>query len=214
VGYEELGEVLYGLVPRRPPPKERGRERRRRSGLPESGGVFKGESCLPEPSSCLWPRRRTDPRAELVTMDIERIDRDMMYDGFLLIISPPTRSHALSTCNGGCHSPQRPYKPPPFLSFPSSPKMSTRPPPAPTHVHRACSTCTAPFQHEPVWISDPKESDPEHPRNRTFILCFDGTGDFFDKDVSQSPGPSYPRPRLELNTGICRSPTSRSSLRC
>jgi hypothetical protein len=48
----------------------------------------------------------------------------------------------------------------------------------------ACFTCDPPFQHKRVWISDPKTADPEDPRGRTLVLCFDGTGDSFDADVS------------------------------
>ena len=43
----------------------------------------------------------------------------------------------------------------------------------------ACFTCTPPYQHPRVWI-------PDGPTDRTLVLCFDGTGDSFDQDVSQA----------------------------
>ena len=58
----------------------------------------------------------------------------------------------------------------------------------------ACFTCTPPFQHPREWIPDPNG-----PRNRALVLCFDGIGDLFDQDVSRSPNRSYLASRLELN---------------
>ena len=43
-----------------------------------------------------------------------------------------------------------------------------------------CFTCTPPYEHPRVWI-------PDAPRPRTLVLCFDGTGDSFDQDVSPTP---------------------------
>jgi hypothetical protein len=47
----------------------------------------------------------------------------------------------------------------------------------------ACFTCTPPYQHAREWQPDPNTPD----RGRTLVLCFDGTGDSFDQDVS-TPG--------------------------
>ena len=47
-----------------------------------------------------------------------------------------------------------------------------------------CFACTPIYEHERQWI--PK-SIPGMARN--LVLCFDGTGDSFDKDVSQLPHP-------------------------
>ena len=44
-----------------------------------------------------------------------------------------------------------------------------------------CSACKPAYEHERRWISNPKDG-PE--RKRTLVLCFDGTGDSFDQDVS------------------------------
>jgi hypothetical protein len=86
----------------------------------------------------------------------------------------------------------------------------------------ACFTCRPPFQHKREWISDPKitghgntdpkTANPKRSRGRTLVLCFDGTGDSFDEDVSQFFSPSHPVSRQELITcGIRRTPTSYSS---
>ena len=48
----------------------------------------------------------------------------------------------------------------------------------------SCFSCTPPYEHPRVWI-------PNGPTGRTLVLCFDGTGDSFDQDVSQPPNPSY-----------------------
>ena len=47
----------------------------------------------------------------------------------------------------------------------------------------ACYTCTPPFEHPREWKPDPESPD----RHRTLVLCFDGTGDSFDQDVSTIP---------------------------
>ena len=47
-----------------------------------------------------------------------------------------------------------------------------------------CFTCTPPYKHERDWV--PKPDAPG--RERTLVLCFDGTGDSFDQDVSRSSG--------------------------
>ena len=52
-----------------------------------------------------------------------------------------------------------------------------------------CSACD-PSDHQRVWI-------PDGPTARTLVLCFDGTGDSFDEDVSQPSSPSY------LRSGSC-----------
>lgn len=44
----------------------------------------------------------------------------------------------------------------------------------------ACFTCTPPYQHARQWKPDPDTPG----RPRTLVLCFDGTGDSFDQDVS------------------------------
>lgn len=86
--------------------------------------------------------------------------------------------------------------------------MTTIPPPAPTAIAEGtasdqdpnkCFACAPPLEHDRVWISNPKTSDPEHPRSRTLVLCFDGTGDLSKDHVSQFFSPSYPWSRLELN---------------
>lgn len=51
-----------------------------------------------------------------------------------------------------------------------------------------CFACTPPYKHDRVWIPDTTE--------RTLVLCFDGTGDSFDHDVSR---PSSLGPGLQLN---------------
>ena len=48
-----------------------------------------------------------------------------------------------------------------------------------------CFSCTPPYKHRRAWV-------PEVHSQRTVVLCFDGTGDSFDKDVSQLPSPSHP----------------------
>ena len=58
----------------------------------------------------------------------------------------------------------------------------------------ACFTCTPPYLHPREWIPNPNSE-----RNRTLVLCFDGTGDSFDQDVSRSSDHSYLRSCLELN---------------
>jgi len=45
-----------------------------------------------------------------------------------------------------------------------------------------CFTCTPPYKHDRVWKPDPNSPD----RRRTLVVCFDGTGDSFDQDVSGS----------------------------
>ncbi|KAF9645435.1 hypothetical protein BDM02DRAFT_3101283 [Thelephora ganbajun] len=44
----------------------------------------------------------------------------------------------------------------------------------------ACFTCTPPYEHLREWKPDPDNPD----RQRTLVLCFDGTGDSFDQDNS------------------------------
>jgi hypothetical protein len=58
----------------------------------------------------------------------------------------------------------------------------------------ACFACTPLYEHPRKWVPDPNG-----PRARTLILCFDGTGDSFDKDVSQPSTPSYLGSLLKLN---------------
>ena len=68
----------------------------------------------------------------------------------------------------------------------------------------ACFTCAPPYQHSREWIPDPNGS-----KDRRLVLCFDGTGDSFDEDVSQFSSSAYSGSRLGLITcGICRIPMS------
>jgi Uncharacterized alpha/beta hydrolase domain (DUF2235) len=46
----------------------------------------------------------------------------------------------------------------------------------------ACFSCTPPYEHAREWIPNPEDKN-LHPA-KTLILCFDGTGDSFDEDVS------------------------------
>jgi hypothetical protein len=155
--------------------------------------------------SCLRPGRNR----ERVGRGVENIIR-----GGLLSSLSHQSSSALGTCDGARRPPQRPHKPPHFARFPHSsmstaplPAPATPlptpiapqhtpvtplPTPAPVKTNDgllgplvdACFSCRPPFQHKRVWISDPKTADPEDPRGRTLVLCFDGTGDSFDADVS------------------------------
>ena len=63
--------------------------------------------------------------------------------------------------------------------------------------------------HEPQWTDG--VVPPGH-KNRTLIVCFDGTGDKFDADVG--PPQHSVVPFLELITDYCRIPTSFNSSRC
>jgi len=46
---------------------------------------------------------------------------------------------------------------------------------------KACFSCGPPYDHLREW-----KPNPDIPgRERTLVLCFDGTGDSFDQDVSQ-----------------------------
>lgn len=51
----------------------------------------------------------------------------------------------------------------------------------------ACFSCTPPYQHPREW-----KPDPDSDRSRTLVLCFDGTGDSFDQDVSRATLGSHP----------------------
>ena len=44
-----------------------------------------------------------------------------------------------------------------------------------------CFACNPPYKHPREWKPDP-DSPERH--GRTLVLCFDGTGDSFDQDVS------------------------------
>lgn len=63
------------------------------------------------------------------------------------------------------------------------------------------------FESERAWIPEPEAvwSDPKHPedtvRPRTLVLCFDGTGDQFDNDVSGR------RVMAMFYSQKCRTPT-------
>jgi len=46
---------------------------------------------------------------------------------------------------------------------------------------KTCFSCTPPDLHSREWKPDPDSPS----RERTLVLCFDGTGDSFDEDVSQ-----------------------------
>lgn len=39
--------------------------------------------------------------------------------------------------------------------------------------------------YKPVWVPDPESPTEKDSRPRTLVLCFDGTGDQFDDDVSE-----------------------------
>lgn len=58
-----------------------------------------------------------------------------------------------------------------------------------------CFACNPPYEHRRVWI-------PDGPRERTLVLCFDGTGDSFDQDVSQLSSPLSLGSCLNLNAGF------------
>lgn len=47
---------------------------------------------------------------------------------------------------------------------------------------KSCFVCSPPYKHLREWIPDPNHLN----RPRTLVLCFDGTGDSFDQDVSRS----------------------------
>jgi len=71
------------------------------------------------------------------------------------------------------------------LSSPSSPEMPVVPLLCPAvacdtynPASDTCFACDPPYRHRRVWI-------PDGPTPRTLVLCFDGTGDSFDNDVSQ-----------------------------
>ena len=63
---------------------------------------------------------------------------------------------------------------------------------------KTCTACTTERKHRREWISEPSGPD----RQRTLVLCFDGTGDSFDKDVSQLTSPSHLESPLTLSTGL------------
>ena len=73
---------------------------------------------------------------------------------------------------------------PPQLLTPVSPEghaVDLRPPlvrSPPSHPPEKCITCD-PSDHPRQWTHPPGSP----PRHRTIVLCFDGTGDSFDKDV-------------------------------
>lgn len=109
----------------------------------------------------------------------------------------PTKSchrfSVLSISNGRCHSFKRPYKYqpiPPYLTSPSSPTMSTLSVRAPGPITlggstvypdtNSCFVCTPPYGHSREWLPNPDTPG----RARTLVVCFDGTGDSFDQDVS------------------------------
>jgi len=46
---------------------------------------------------------------------------------------------------------------------------------------KACFACDPPYEHLREWKPDPNGLE-RH--GRTLVLCFDGTGDSFDEDVS------------------------------
>ena len=103
------------------------------------------------------------------------------------------RFSVLSIANGRCHSSREPYKyqlVPLHHTPPSSPTMSTISARAPGAITiggatvypdtNSCFACTPPFDHQRDW--QPKPDTPG--RARTLVVCFDGTGDSFDQDVS------------------------------
>jgi hypothetical protein len=59
---------------------------------------------------------------------------------------------------------------------------------------KLCFSCDHPNEHPRVWSPDP--NGPE--RNRTLVLCFDGTGDSFDADVSLLWGVLYSEECLNI----------------
>ena len=77
----------------------------------------------------------------------------------------------------------------------ASPLPSPAPEPvgksASVHILNKCFACDSSVEHERAWI--PKDG----PKERTLILCFDGTKDSFDQDVSQLSNPSYLIPKTE-----------------
>ena len=52
------------------------------------------------------------------------------------------------------------------------------------HPPKFEATDSKPEQCTPVWVPDPEAADERDVRPRTLVLCFDGTGDQFDDDVS------------------------------
>jgi hypothetical protein len=103
-----------------------------------------------------------------------------------------------SNANGRCHSFNRPYKYQLIHLHPaSSPSrqmsaISSFRAPGPIAIGgqavypdgNACFTCTPQYGHPREWHPKPDEN-PTRPR--TLVLCFDGTGDSFDVDVSLPP---------------------------
>ena len=123
--------------------------------------------------------------------------------------------------NGGCHSSPVPYKHQPIpprshWNSQSFRKMANYPLLGPTpipigddtlHPHgTACFTCTPPYGHPREW--EPRPATPG--RKRTLVLCFDGTGDSFDQDVSNSELGSC----SILIAGVYRIQTSCNSWQC
>ena len=79
--------------------------------------------------------------------------------------------------------------------------MSTTPLPGPApepagkstsvHILNKCVVCGPPGEHERAWVPE------DGPKERTLVLCFDGTKDSFDQDVSQLSNLSYLIPETE-----------------
>ena len=73
----------------------------------------------------------------------------------------------------------------PTVSQPSSaPTLDPKP--------EQCFTCSSLEDHDRAWIS-------KGPEKRHLVLCFDGTGDSFDQDVSHPSSPSTLGSRPQLN---------------
>ena len=78
-------------------------------------------------------------------------------------------------------------------------------------------------QYTPVWVPNPESADERDVRPRTLVLCFDGTGDQFDDDVSVSGSTSsdnlthrdtlftYRTPTLSNSSPVSRKMTRRDN---
>ena len=71
----------------------------------------------------------------------------------------------------------------------SAPEPTEKTTPVP--IGNKCFTCDPSDGHERAWIPQ------DGPKERTLVLCFDGTKDSFDQDVSQLSNPSYLIPETE-----------------
>jgi len=74
----------------------------------------------------------------------------------------------------------------------------------------ACFACDPPYKHLREWKPHP---DSPQRQGRTLVLCFDGTGDLFDEDVSELY-PHFSRAACEAGRAIYRTQMSYSSWQC